>query len=89
MARSYAVSLGALALCLIALRGAIIGDDVASVVQHGLLWMIGAIGAGYLIGAIADQLVCETVEIRFRQRVSEVIDQIAQIEAEKQDSRTS
>lgn len=89
MARSYAVSLGALALSLIALRGAIIGDELSSVVEQGLVSMIVAIGVGYIIGAIADQLVCETVEIRFRQRLSEVIDQFAQIEADKQNSRAS
>lgn len=89
MARLYAVSLGALALGLIALRGAISGDHVPHVVSQGLVSMVVFCGVGYVIGAIADQMVCQTVEVRFRQRLSEVIQHLEQIEADKQNSNAS
>lgn len=89
MARSYAVSLGAMALGLIALRGAITSNDLSSVITMGLIGMVAASGVGYIIGAIADQVICQTVEARFRQRLAEVIEHLAQIEADKQNSRAS
>ncbi|QDV67269.1 hypothetical protein Poly24_09620 [Rosistilla carotiformis] len=89
MARSYAVSLGAIALGLIALRGAINSNDLSSVVTLGLIGMVVACGVGYIIGAIADQVICQTVEARFRQRLAEVIEHFNKMEADKQNSRTS
>lgn len=83
MARSYAVSLGALALGMIALRGATGGELASEVLTKGLLGMIVFSGVGYVIGAIADSLVCQTVEQRFRQRLAEVIDYLDDRAAEK------
>ena len=86
MARPYAVSLGAIALGIIAVRGAISGDLASSALVQGLIGMVVFGGIGYFIGAIADYLVRQAVELRFRERVAEVMDHIERMEIERENS---
>ncbi len=69
MLRSYAVSLGALAMGLVVLRGAIHGELAASVAMEAIVAMLVFACVGGVAGWIADYLVRDSLERMFRSRV--------------------
>ena len=69
MLRSYAVSLGALAMGLVVLRGAIHGELAASVAMVAIMAMLVFSCVGGVAGWIADYLVRDSLERMFRSRV--------------------
>ncbi|MEX0824954.1 MAG: hypothetical protein WD119_02245 [Pirellulaceae bacterium] len=70
MQRSFAVSLGALALAIVAFRGALRSDLIIDVVPSGMAAMIVFSAIGWIAGMIADHLVRDAVERNYRQRLS-------------------
>ena len=69
MLRSYAVSLGALAMGLVVLRGAIQGELAGSVAMEATVAMLVFMGVGAVAGWIADHLVRDALQRMFRARV--------------------
>ncbi len=69
MSRTYAVSLGALAMGLVVLRGAICGELADEVALEAIFAMVVFAGVGAVAGWIADQLVRDSLESMFRSRV--------------------
>ena len=69
MLRSYAVSLGALAMGLVVLRGAIRGELASNVAMEAIVAMLMFTCVGGIAGWIADHLVRDSLERMFRARV--------------------
>ncbi len=69
MIRSTAVSLGALAMGLVVLRGAINGELAGSVAIEAIISMIVFMCVGWVAGWISDHLVRDSIERVFRARV--------------------
>ena len=69
MLRSYAVSLGALAMGLVVFRGLILGEFAGSVAKEAIIAMVVFMGVGAVAGWIADYLVRDSMERTFRARV--------------------
>ncbi|MGB7325554.1 MAG: hypothetical protein WBD31_11840 [Rubripirellula sp.] len=69
MSRSFAVSLGTLAMALVVLRGAIGGELAGRVACESIVALIIFAGVGYVAGWIADYLVRDALERNFRARV--------------------
>ena len=69
MLRSYAASLGALAMGLVVLRGAILGELAADVAMEAIKAMLVFACVGGVAGWIADYLVRDSLERTFRSRV--------------------
>jgi hypothetical protein len=67
--RDLAVSLGAVAMGLVVLRGAIHGELAAAVALEAIVSMIIFMGIGWVAGWICDYLVRDAVEAAFRTRV--------------------
>ncbi len=70
MHRSYALSLGALAMALVAIRGALNGDLALETVIKALMALIAYSILGMAAGAIMDYLIRQDVEDRYRRRVA-------------------
>lgn len=70
MHRSYALSLGALAMALVAIRGAMKGDLASDTVITALMALIAYSVLGMAAGAIMDYLIRQDVEDRYRRRVA-------------------
>ncbi len=68
MLRSFAVSLGALAMGLVVIRGAIRGESVGSVAVEAIIAMAAFAIVGAVAGWIADYLVRDALERGFRKR---------------------
>lgn len=69
MLRSFALSLGALAMGLVVLRGAVHGERAGAVAMEAIVAMLVFICLGGFAGWIADYLVRDSVERMFRARV--------------------
>ena len=69
MFRSFAASLGALAMGLVALRGAVFAEPTGSVALEAITAMAVFAVVGAMVGWIADTLVRDSVEQAFRKRV--------------------
>lgn len=69
MIRGIAVSLGALAMGLVVLRGAINGELAGNVAVEAIIAMIVFMGIGSVAGWISDYLVRDSLERVFRARV--------------------
>mgnify|MGYP003382644541 CR=1 FL=1 len=70
MARAYSGVLGSLAMCLVIVRGLVLGllpDDILS--QSLVVFFCFAL-VGFCIGYVAEQTVCESVENRFREEMA-------------------
>ncbi len=70
MARAYSGVLGAMAITFVILRGLLFGMLADEIL--GLCLVVFTVFAtiGYVIGSIADQTVCESVEKRFRSEIA-------------------
>ena len=66
---SFAASLGALAMGLVALRGAVLSEPAGSVALEAITAMAVFAVLGGLVGWVADTLVRDAVEQAFRKRV--------------------
>ena len=69
MLRSYAVSLGALAMGLVVLRGAIYGEFAGSVAMEAIVALLVFMCVGGIAGWIADHLVRDSLQRMFQARV--------------------
>ena len=69
MLRSYAASLGALAMGLVVLRGAFLGELAQHVAMEAIVALIVFAGIGAVAGWIAEYLIRESTEQVFRARV--------------------
>lgn len=67
--RGYAVSLGALAMGLVVLRGALFGQHAADVAIDAIIALVVFAAVGWVAGWIADFLVRDSTEQMFRARV--------------------
>jgi uncharacterized membrane protein len=70
MHRRYAFSLGAIAFALVTARGAIDGALVSEVVVKAIIALVVFAMVGGVAGAIADYLVKQDLEERYRRRVA-------------------
>ncbi len=70
MHRRYALTLGAIAFAMVACRGAIGGEIVAVVIPEAIIALVMFAIMGGAAGAIADHLVRQDTEVRYRQRVA-------------------
>lgn len=70
MHRRYALTLGAIAFAMVACRGAIRGEIVADVIPEAIIALVMFAIMGGVSGAIADHLVRQDTELRYRQRVA-------------------
>ena len=69
MIRRISVSLGALAMGLVVIRGAINGELAGNVAIEAIAAMIVFMGIGWVAGWISDYLVRDSLERNFRARV--------------------
>lgn len=83
MQRSFAVSLGALALAIVAFRGALRGELIVDVIPAGVTAMLIFSATGWMAGLIADYLVRDAVERNYRQRLSQYRDAIETNEGQR------
>ncbi len=69
MSHSFAVSLGAIAMGLVVLRGAIRGGLADNVAMEAIVALLVFAAVGAVAGWIADYLVRDSLERKFRARV--------------------
>ncbi len=67
--RSYAVSLGSLAMGLVVFRGAVLGEPAGAVASEAIVAMLVFACVGGVAGWIIDSLVRDSLEGMFRTRV--------------------
>ncbi len=76
MNRSYALSLGAVAMAVVTLRGIVRGEVVSEVVIESIVVLVVFALLGWMIGEIADHLVRTDVEARYRSRVASFLKEL-------------
>ncbi len=69
MLRGYAVSLGAVAMFVVAVRGAIGGQQIDSVAKDAMVALLLFTAMGAVAGWIAEYLIRDSLERAFRSRV--------------------
>jgi Flp pilus assembly pilin Flp len=70
MHRRYALTLGCIAFAMVACRGALRGEVVSDVIPQAIIALVMFAIMGGISGAIADHLVKQDTETRYRQRVA-------------------
>jgi membrane protein YqaA with SNARE-associated domain len=70
MHRSFALSLGAIAMALVALRGAVRNELAAEVALEAILALVLFAIMGAFAGAIADYLIRDDLERQYRRKVA-------------------
>lgn len=70
MLRGYAVSLGATAMFVVAIRGAIYGQQIDSVAKEAMAALLLFTAMGAVAGWIAEYLIRDSLEAAFRKRVN-------------------
>jgi Flp pilus assembly pilin Flp len=70
MHRRYALTLGCIAFAMVACRGAVRGEIVSDVIPQAIIALVMFAIMGGISGAIADHLVKQDTESRYRQRVA-------------------
>ncbi len=70
MHRRYALTLGCIAFAIVACRGAFRGEIVSDVIPQAIIALVMFAIMGGISGAIADHLVKQDTEARYRQRVA-------------------
>ena len=70
MHRSYALSLGSLAMALVAIRGAMRNELAAAVAVESIMALMIFAVVGAIAGAIVDYLVRDDLEKQYRRRVA-------------------
>ncbi|MFO1066579.1 MAG: hypothetical protein U0892_22185 [Pirellulales bacterium] len=69
MARAYSGVLAAIAVIFVILRGLMSGSLPDQILSQCLTVFIGFAVLGYMIGYLAEQTVCDSVENRFRNEI--------------------
>jgi len=87
MSRSYALSLGTIAMSLVLVRGALRREFVDEVAVESMIALVLFAVIGGLAGAIADYLVRDDLERQYRRRVAWYCEQHEQHEAKRKQSR--
>lgn len=82
MHRPYALSLGTVAFALVTARGALCGEPVGDAVPGAIVALVVFALAGGVAGRIADYLVRQDVETRYRRRVQWYRDAVAEQQTE-------
>ncbi len=70
MSRAYSGVLGAIALCLVIVRGLLAGFLHDEILTQGLVVFFMFGGLGFWIGTIAEKTVSDSVENRFRNEMA-------------------
>ncbi len=70
MARAYSGVLGSTALCLVILRGLVLGMLPNEILIQSLVVFVVFAFLGFWIGFTAEKTVCESVENRFRSEMA-------------------
>jgi membrane protein YqaA with SNARE-associated domain len=83
MHRSYALSLGAIAMAMVLLRGALHRELAAEVAVESIMALVLFAVLGAIAGAIADYLVRDDLERQYRERVAWYCEQHEQRQAKK------
>jgi hypothetical protein len=83
MHRSYALSLGAIAMALVLLRGAMNQELAVEVAVEAIMALGLFAGVGAIAGAIVDYLVRDDLERQYRRRVAWYCEQHEQRETKK------
>jgi membrane protein YqaA with SNARE-associated domain len=83
MQRSYALSLGAIAMALVALRGAMRNELAAAVAVESIMALIVFAVVGAIAGAIVEYLIRDDLEKQYRRRVAWYCEQQEQRAASK------
>ncbi len=71
MAKSYAACLGAIALLVSSLRGAVLFQSPMEILPMALGLCMGFTLLGWFIGATADYMIRQSLETKFRQTVQQ------------------
>ncbi len=69
MSRCYGLALGSLAMAIVMIRGAILGENADDVAIESIVALVVFILIGLVAGWIADHLIRDAVETGFRKRV--------------------
>lgn len=69
MAVHYAATLGTIAFAIVLAQSAYAGDLVVDALPRGMAMLAAFTAVGWLIGAVADYVVCQSVEKQFRDRL--------------------
>ncbi len=70
MLRSYALSLGAIAMALVSIRGAMAGELAETVAIESVIALVVFAILGGIAGAVMDYLVRSNLEEQYRRRVA-------------------
>ncbi len=70
MHRRYALTLGCIAFAMVTCRGAFRGEPASDAIPHAIIALVMFAIMGGIAGAIADHLVKQDTETRYRQRVA-------------------
>lgn len=85
MAGGFAVSLGAIAMATVIVRGAIAGDAAVGVIYASLVTLIVFSAIGWVAGAAMDVLVRQDLEEQFRRRLSRFREEVEAVGGESKD----
>jgi len=83
MHRSFALSLGAIAMALVSLRGAVRNELAAEVALEAIVALVLFAIVGAIAGAIAEYLIRDDVERKYRRKVAWYCEQQEQHTAAK------
>ncbi len=72
MARGYAACLGAIALLVSILRNVLDGQTSPEAISQTLVLTVVFVAIGFVVGAIADGLIRQSVESNFRRAVAKM-----------------
>jgi hypothetical protein len=75
MSRAYGAVLSTLAVAILALRGILAGEDANLVLQQCLAGMIVFLGVGFVLGFLAESVLRQSAERRFRDAVTRYLEQ--------------
>lgn len=70
MQRRYALALGSIAFALVLARGAVRGENISEVVCEAIIALVLFAAGGAVAGWVADYLLRQDIEARYRQRVA-------------------
>jgi hypothetical protein len=85
MARAYSGVLGSIALCFVISRGLVLGLLPNDILTQALVVFFGFAFIGFCIGYLAEQTVCESLENRFRDEMTNLHSVVASRGSDKSD----
>jgi NhaP-type Na+/H+ or K+/H+ antiporter len=75
MSNAYGAVLSTLAVAILTLRGVLAGDEAVIVLQECLSGMLVFYGIGFLLGFLAESVLRQSAERRFREAVTRYLDE--------------